>query len=50
MARAVKYLKKIGDERKREAANAPDASQAVGMNNAMGTTAKRNKTAGVRLG
>jgi U4/U6.U5 tri-snRNP-associated protein 1 len=45
-----KYLKKIEDERKREALSALDASQAVGMNNAMGTTAKRNKQAGVRLG
>ena len=45
-----KHLKKIADEKKREAMSALDASQAVGMNNAMGTTAKRNKQAGVRLG
>ena len=45
-----KHLKKIDDEKKREAMSALDASQATGMNNAMGTTAKRNKQAGVRLG
>ena len=45
-----KHLKKIEDEKKREAMSALDASQATGMNNAMGTTAKRNKQAGVRLG
>lgn len=45
-----KQLKKIADEKKREAMSTLDASQAVGMNNAMGTTAKRNKQAGVRLG
>lgn len=45
-----KHLKKIEDEKKREAMSALDASQATGMNNAMGTTAKKNKQAGVRLG
>jgi U4/U6.U5 tri-snRNP-associated protein 1 len=45
-----KHLKKIEDEKKREAMSALDASQATGMNNAMGTTQKRNKQAGVRLG
>lgn len=45
-----KHLKKIEDEKKREAMSALDASQATGMNNAMGTTQRRNKQAGVRLG
>jgi U4/U6.U5 tri-snRNP-associated protein 1 len=45
-----KQLKKVEDEKKREAQSALDASQATGMNNAMGTTAKKNKQAGVRLG
>lgn len=45
-----KHLKKIADEKKKEAMSALDASRATGMNNAMGTTAKRNKQAGVRLG
>ena len=44
-----KHLKKVEDEKKREALSALDASQATGMNNAMGTTAKKNKVAGVRL-
>ena len=48
--KTAKMLKKIADEKKREAMAALDASQATGMNNAMGTTAKRNKQAGVRLG
>ena len=43
-------LKKIEEEKKREATTALDMSQATGMNNAMGTTAKKNKQAGVRLG
>jgi len=44
-----KHLKKIEDEKKREAQSALDASQATGMNNAMGATAKKNRQAGVRL-
>jgi U4/U6.U5 tri-snRNP-associated protein 1 len=43
-------LKKIADQQKREAMTTLDTSQATGMNNAMGTTAKKNKQAGVRLG
>ena len=45
-----KLLKKVAEEKKREASTLLDTSQATGMNNAMGTTAKRNKQAGVRLG
>jgi U4/U6.U5 tri-snRNP-associated protein 1 len=45
-----KRLKKIGEEKKREATSTLDSSQATGMNNAMGTTQKKNKQAGVRLG
>jgi U4/U6.U5 tri-snRNP-associated protein 1 len=48
--KTAKMLKKIADEKKREAMTALDTSQATGMNNAMGTTAKKNKQAGVRLG
>jgi U4/U6.U5 tri-snRNP-associated protein 1 len=48
--KTAKMLKKIADEKKREAMAALDTSQATGMNNAMGTTAKKNKQAGVRLG
>lgn len=44
-----KHLKKIEDEKKREAQSALDSSQATGMNNAMGATAKKNRQAGVRL-
>ena len=44
-----KHLKKIADEKKREATSALDASQAAGMHNAMGGQAKKNKQAGVRL-
>ena len=44
-----KYLKKVEDEKRRESQTTLDASQARGMNNAMGTTQKKNKTAGVRL-
>lgn len=43
-----KRLKKIEDERKREAMSSLDASQA-GMNNAMGAQARKNRQAGVRL-
>ncbi|KAI5290343.1 hypothetical protein KEM54_001795, partial [Ascosphaera aggregata] len=45
-----KHLKKIQDEKKREAMSTLDSSQHTGMNNAMGVTAKKNKQAGVRLG
>jgi U4/U6.U5 tri-snRNP-associated protein 1 len=48
--KTAKMLKKIEEEKKREATTALDMSQATGMNNAMGTTAKKNKQAGVRLG
>ena len=44
-----KRLKKIEDEKKREAASVLDSSEATGMNVAAGTTAKKNKQAGVRL-
>ena len=44
-----KHLKKIEDEKKREAISSLDSSQATGMNNAMGATAKKNRQAGVRL-
>jgi U4/U6.U5 tri-snRNP-associated protein 1 len=48
--KTAKMLKKIEEEKKQEATTALDMSQATGMNNAMGTTAKKNKQAGVRLG
>lgn len=44
-----KQIKKVEGERAREARSALDASQATGMNNAAGVTAKKNKRAGVRL-
>ncbi|KZF19940.1 hypothetical protein L228DRAFT_250358 [Xylona heveae TC161] len=44
-----KRLKKIEDEKKRAAASSLDSSEATGMNNAMGATAKKNRQAGVRL-
>jgi U4/U6.U5 tri-snRNP-associated protein 1 len=44
-----KRLKKIEAEKSREAMSTLDSSQAVGMNNAMGATAKKNRQAGVRL-
>ncbi|KAL9015804.1 MAG: hypothetical protein Q9185_006818 [Variospora sp. 1 TL-2023] len=44
-----KHLKKIEDDKRREATSSLDASQATGMNNAMGATAKKNRQAGVRL-
>ena len=44
-----KHLKKIEDEKKKEAQSALDSSQATGMNNALGATAKKNRQAGVRL-
>ena len=44
-----KHLKKIEDNKKREAQSTLDASQATGLNNAMGATSKKNRQAGVRL-
>jgi U4/U6.U5 tri-snRNP-associated protein 1 len=44
-----KHLKKIEEEKKREAMSALESSQHTGMNNAMGATAKKNRQAGVRL-
>jgi len=44
-----KRLKSIDDEKKREAMSSLDSSQATGMNNAMGATARKNRQAGVRL-
>jgi U4/U6.U5 tri-snRNP-associated protein 1 len=45
-----KRLKKIEEEKKREAMSALDSSQHTGMNNAMGQQARKNRQAGVRLG
>lgn len=45
-----KRLKKIEEEKKREAMSALDSSQHTGMNNAVGATARKNRQAGVRLG
>ncbi|KAI9849006.1 MAG: hypothetical protein M1837_005897 [Sclerophora amabilis] len=44
-----KRLKKIEDEKKREAMSSLDSSERTGMNNAMGVTARKNRQAGVRL-
>ena len=44
-----KHLKKIDDTKKRESQSMLDVSEAKGMNNAMGATAKKNRQAGVRL-
>lgn len=44
-----KHLKKIEDDKRREAMSSLDSSQATGMNNAMGATARKNRQAGVRL-
>ena len=44
-----KHLKKIEDDKKRESQSTLDASQATGLNNAMGATSKKNRQAGVRL-
>ena len=44
-----KHLKKIEDEKKKEAQSSLDSSQATGMNNALGATTKKNRQAGVRL-
>ncbi|CAG8931585.1 unnamed protein product [Penicillium salamii] len=45
-----KRLKKIDEEKKREATSALDSSQNSGMNNAVGTAARKTGQAGVRLG
>jgi U4/U6.U5 tri-snRNP-associated protein 1 len=44
-----KMLKKIEDEKRREAMNTLDASQMVGMSGAVGQQLKKNRQAGVRL-
>ncbi len=44
-----KYLKKIEDEKKREAMSTLDSSLSTGMSNAMGGVARKNRQAGVRL-
>jgi U4/U6.U5 tri-snRNP-associated protein 1 len=44
-----KHLKKIADEKRKEAQSSLDSSQATGMNNALGATTKKNKQVGVRL-
>ena len=44
-----KHLKKIEEDKRKEAMSSLDSSQATGMNNAVGATAKKNRTAGVRL-
>ncbi|MCJ1463967.1 hypothetical protein MMC07_002577 [Pseudocyphellaria aurata] len=44
-----KHLKRIEDDKKREAMSSLDNSEATGMNNAMGATARKNRQAGVRL-
>ena len=44
-----KHLKKIEDDKKKEAMSSLDSSQATGMNNAVAGTAKKNRTVGVRL-
>ena len=44
-----KHLKKIEDEKKREAMSTLDSSQNTGMNKSLGAAARRNRQAGVRL-
>ena len=44
-----KRLKKIGDEKRKMAESSLDSSQRLGMNNAAGATARKNRQAGVRL-
>ncbi|GAB7355677.1 hypothetical protein MBLNU459_g6381t1 [Dothideomycetes sp. NU459] len=44
-----KRLKKIEDEKRREAKSSLDSSQHTGVNSAMGVTARKNRQAGVRL-
>ena len=45
-----KRLKKIEEEKKRESMSTLDSSQNTGMNTAVGTAARKNRQAGVRLG
>lgn len=45
-----KRLKKIEEEKRRESMSALDSSQNTGMNTAVGTAARKNRQAGVRLG
>ncbi|OQE87994.1 hypothetical protein PENNAL_c0018G05827 [Penicillium nalgiovense] len=45
-----KRLKKIDEEKKRESMSTLDSSQNTGMNTAVGTAARKNRQAGVRLG
>ncbi|KGO43804.1 SART-1 protein [Penicillium expansum] len=45
-----KRLKKIDEEKKRESMSTLDSSQNTGMNAAVGTAARKNRQAGVRLG
>lgn len=45
-----KRLKKIDEEKKRESMSTLDSSQTTGMNTAVGTAARKNRQAGVRLG
>ncbi|KAJ5583540.1 hypothetical protein N7535_002160 [Penicillium sp. DV-2018c] len=45
-----KRLKKIEEERKREAMSSVDSGQHSGMNNVVGDAARKNRQAGVRLG
>ncbi|KAJ5959252.1 uncharacterized protein N7479_006402 [Penicillium vulpinum] len=45
-----KRLKKVEEEKKREAMPTLDGSQQTGMNTVMGTAARKNRQAGVRLG
>lgn len=44
-----KRLKKIDEEKQREARNVLDSGASIGMNNAASATAKKNKQPGVRL-
>ncbi|KAL8742334.1 MAG: hypothetical protein Q9190_005170 [Brigantiaea leucoxantha] len=44
-----KHLKKIDEEKRREARKVLDSSESTGMNNAMGATARKKGEAGVRL-
>ena len=44
-----KQLKKVEEERKREAQSNLDSGQGSSMNSAVGATAKKNRQAGVRL-
>ena len=44
-----KHLKKIKEERKKEAQSVMDSGQGTGMNSALGATTKKNKQVGMRL-